>query len=704
MFTRELVEAAKSMIDFYVRDKRGLNCDEPDLHFAATGLYTKSGLMPSLQTSTTLAKSTDLLVRYGATAAEAAIELMASIARASEPVFEDVIRMIPYTGAGTFLTRVLDYESGRSLSTFEPFCGEMIDTKEHDKISVMDDVSPIAKAIIARSYERLKRAAEDCPHLLLQKTFGLTVLHLSIGWPEGLRYLLQTQARSEIDTPDDISITDMGRFALAWPFTYAAAQQCSQSLELLLDAGCNLYPEDPQTGTQTQALSCAFEATSMQCARAFASRMARRKEELFALARSRLDEIRVHISFFEEEERQAILAAIEHGGDISPERLDNGATERRMPEQLLGLIVFKCLQRAKVPVHDWLKPCEFVDHGIYQLPGVPLEFFPIFEEYGFMGYNEPNTHGLRPIMDEVRSAYSLSLTPHEGIWDMLPWLVKHQCLDLKPTDATDKPHEGEVLLNEHVTGWHYLALKIVTCTWGWQGLFDGGRSGLRVATELVATIAEGDDATRYRDNCMCLCNHPSISSRTGQWNEVEPLNGCSPFSVLSRNYFEDGFTGYSHPHNFRHCVFQHGRNSKLEYNCHAPSDGQTSAATRVPTWQLELLRLLTFEALEMAHTCCVAEPLRPSDMQHGIFHRSNDLERELQQQRAGAAEESRGRQLHELMIEFEEQLGRGNGSARDLEKFIFGPWQTRVAALYDADDKQVKSIEQFLGSKVRTSE
>lgn len=691
------MEAAQSMIDFYVRDKRGLTCDEPDYPYAAFGLYNDFEVLLRFETSTTLAKSTELLIRKGGTATEQAIELVASIARVSEPVLEDVIQVMPYTDPGTFLTKVLDYECGMASFTYELLCWTITDTKKYVKILVMDDVSPIAKAIIARSSERLKRAVEDYPQLLLQKTFGLTVLHLSVGWPEGLRYLLQTGARAEIDTPHDVSLIARGRFNLAWPFSYAAAQQCSQSLELLLDAGCDLYPEDPQTGKLAEALSCAFEATSIQCARVFASRMARRKEELFALARSRLDDIRVQLSSLNDDGRQTILAAIENGNNTNPTRLDTKAPERRFPEQWVSSFVFECLQRARVPVHGWLKPCEYADHDVYQLPGVPLDFFPIFEEYGFTGYNEADIHGLRPIMDESRSVYCLSLSPHESIWNMLPWLVKHQCLDFKPTYARNQILRsirgmGD-LLNEHATGWHYLALKIVTCTWGLHGL-GGHWSALRVTTDLVATIVEGDDATRHRDSCICLCHHVSTSSRTEPRSKVESRIGCSPFSVLCKNYFEDLGTGGGHPHDFRHCLFQHGRNSRLKYDYHASGDGETSAATRVPTWQLEFLRLLTFEALEMTHTCCEARPFISPSLRKGIFRRSRS---------ANPVKDSRRRQLIELMKGFEEQLGRGNGSARDLEKFIFGPWQARVSALYDVDDEEVKAMEQFLGGKVRTS-
>lgn len=579
----------------------------------------------------------------------------------------------------------------------------MSSTERYIETLATEDVSPIAKAIIARSIGRLRRAVEDYPHLVLQKTFGLTVIHLSVGWPEGLQYLLQTEARAEIDTPDDASLRNWGPFHLAWPFSYAAAQQCSRSLKLLLDAGCNLYPKDPRDGRRVRAFSHALGETSVECARVFASRMARRKKELFALARSRLNEVMVQISFYEEEVRQEILAAIQNGMTTSPPEPETG---RQFSEQSICGTVFECLRRTKAPVHGWLKPCESENHAVYQRFGARLDQFPIFEEYGFLGYNEPDRHGLRPIMNQVQGNLFLYSTLPEVMWEMLPWLSKHQCLDLKLAEARVQPRGGEIPLNEYSTGWHYLALALNTSRGGFHTDFHRRLSELWATTKLVATIAEGADAKRHRDGCICPCNHRSTSWQTDRHSDVDSLSGCSPFSVLCRNYLEDSRFIVHDRQFFRHSVFQHGGNSRLQHTDRRASGGdrKTPARTPVPTWQLELLRLLTFEALEMTHTCCVALPLFPESWRLGMFHRGSHLERKQhQQQRAEPAGEDEGRQLEELMAEFEAQLRRGSGSARDLEKFIFGPWQARIATLYDVDDKEVKAMEQILGSKVRTS-
>ncbi|KAF6829446.1 hypothetical protein CMUS01_08156 [Colletotrichum musicola] len=92
-----------------------------------------------------------------------------------------------------------------------------------------------------------------------------------------------------------------------------------------------------------------------------------------------------------------------------------------------------------------------------------------------------------------------------------------------------------------VTGWHYLSMRLVSGMWGILGM---GRPRMSKATvDLVATIADGDAQHR----------HDRYKS--------DPKNAPHP----------------------------------LEY--HERLAGQIP----VPKWQLELLRLLTFEALEMTH-------------------------------------------------------------------------------------------------------
>lgn len=109
LLTRKFLAAAKSMIDFYVCDSRRLTCDEPDLYYEHE--YLLNPTPKSFSTSTTLGKSVRLLTRYVGRAPKPAVEIVASIAQASEPVLEDVIRAIQYTDSGTVLAKILDFES-----------------------------------------------------------------------------------------------------------------------------------------------------------------------------------------------------------------------------------------------------------------------------------------------------------------------------------------------------------------------------------------------------------------------------------------------------------------------------------------------------------------------------------------------------------------------------------------------------------------
>ncbi|KAI0183054.1 hypothetical protein EV127DRAFT_475435 [Xylaria flabelliformis] len=561
-----------------------------------------------------------------------------------------------------------------------------------------EKISPIAKAILIRSLRDLKSAIRLSPELLLEKTQGLTVLHLSIGWPPGLTLLLRTTAKFLLDTPDDISKTPYGRANLAWPFSYAAANHCAQSLNLVLQAGCNLYPAYSERGMESSALSCALEVTSAECAEVFARHMALRRRKLFALAMSNIDKIMLsfhHLSI-REDARKALMtamAASEHYSDPRQARPD--AMGPAQSEHVNSNIIVWALKHADIPLPVSLRPSGLVDHDVYQLPGLPLAFFPIFERHGFAGYNEPNRYGLRPIMDDLRSSYCLSKAGlGEEIQGVLPWLIQHGCLNARPAYKRKQRQSG-ALIDTGVTGWHYLSMEFVHRAWGLQGpfLLDFSISPISEANmDLMATIAEGH-AKHCTDYCVCWCILPQESG-----------HGCSPFSYLCKQYLNDEYIRPSHPHSFQHYLFRHGRNGGDIIALASKNEGRPAATRPIPAWQLEFLRLLTFEALELTHTCCTPSLIWSNGMGMAIFAATTDPEVAQRQLLADPSVQDKVRLLDELMTEFTEQLGQRTGSPRDLEDFVFGPWRARMAGLYGVDAEEVNAMERVLGGKVRTSE
>ncbi|KAL2281776.1 hypothetical protein FJTKL_11251, partial [Diaporthe vaccinii] len=172
-------DAAMSIIQFYIG--AGLTCNEKDTQSITPATRSWWSFLPSSKTSTTLAKSADLFVPYdGGRAAGQSIRLASSIAQGSNPVLQDFAPMIPFVDSGLLFTMILDHET------------------------CLEKISPIARAIITRSLHDLESAIRLCPRSLLEKTQGLTVLHLSIGWPPGLSFLLKTDAIQLLDTPDGI--------------------------------------------------------------------------------------------------------------------------------------------------------------------------------------------------------------------------------------------------------------------------------------------------------------------------------------------------------------------------------------------------------------------------------------------------------------------------------------------------------------------
>ncbi|KAI3396117.1 hypothetical protein diail_448 [Diaporthe ilicicola] len=467
----DIDEQSNNHLQLYV--ETGLTCDERDTYYVTTAASSQPGFSPLIETSTTLAKSASLLFPFGGRASDQSVRLVASIIQASDPLIEDVVRVMPYVDPG------------------------------------MENVTPLVRAILLRSLDDLKSAIRLSLESLLVKTDGLTVLYLSVGWPLGLSFLLETDARLLLDTPDNSLENGWGsRANRAWPFSYAAANHCAESLDLVLQAGCDLYPAYPQSGRMSQALAFALEATSAECAEVFARHMARRRNELFALARSNLDKIRVHLSAQAEDAQKEVMAAIRHSSGPNAPDSDAKQPVQQMSEQAISNIMTVCLERAKIPIPLPMRPAKGKGQNIYQLPGLPLEFFPIFERNGFVGYGEPNQHGLRPIMDDWRSYPSLSKPPlGEAVQDVLPWLIEHRCLDAKPVHMEKQPY-SDIKINTGATGWHYLSMKMVTSTWCRQSAdFRAGWTS-EASVRLMTTIAE-EEANRHRDGFRrAIFSHP----------------------------------------------------------------------------------------------------------------------------------------------------------------------------------------------------
>ena len=153
--------------------------------------------------------------------------------------------------------------------------------------------------------------------------------------------------------------------------------------------------------------------------------------------------------------------------------------------------------------------------------------------------------------------------------DMLPWLKQHGLLEQSPTDPLGTK------ISTAATGWHTPALRLGNDLPSWNY---GGSATPLPPLDVACGLFRDLFRARRADSCRCACNN----------------SGCLPSTVFFKAIVQ--------------------RRNSLGYNCY-------TLLYRQPTWDAfqnelvsELLRYLTFEALERTHTCCaggaVPHPVR----------------------------------------------------------------------------------------------
>lgn len=106
---------------------------------------------------------------------------------------------------------------------------------------------------------------------------------------------------------------------------------------------------------------------------------------------------------------------------------------------------------------------------------------------------------------------------------------------------------------------------------------------------------------------------------------------------------------------------------------------------------IELLRLLTFEALDMTHTCCSFESINEDIVKDLVSTVSCkpaaifSCRAEKVQEIRSCAERSSARLLEDLMAEFTLHLSRQSSDAQTFERFIAGYWRRRISEIYYPD-------------------
>ncbi|KAI2473112.1 hypothetical protein F4781DRAFT_381920 [Annulohypoxylon bovei var. microspora] len=460
------------------------------------------------------------------------------------------------------------------------------------------EISPIAHAILSGSLGSLETHISHDPKAPMEDTFGVTTLQLCAPWPQGLRLLLATEAKSLIDI-------DKGQ-PIGLPVMVAIRADCAESVDILMKAGCQwdmLKRPVVWNGAAGPTI---------------ASNIANRRWLLLRLAEQEL-----------------------------------GFSQRASPSCVPDSIAARLcedLDDAGISIPSFLRvPRSYT--SIYHYLEFPDVLFPVYFEQGFQDCSLRNDVGLTPIMIWRDICWP---NIHTGRVS-LSWLCEHGFLDQKPEDPL------KLGLNLHATSWHYIACMFT------DPFFGHSRS--RDFINEVSRVA-------IRDDCACWCRPYS--------------NGCSPLVSLWKAYAGNrtmwGMQGRSE---FMRHIFLH------DGNMFSPEEDNVSALSLL----LEFLRFLTFEALDMKHTCCVLSQVdlskrhcheiqlddcgRPeSNAPIVLANRDPETVKKI---RSDDSEQRNARLLESLMEEFTGELERMGPSPKVLEHFLWGYWRRRMSELYSVN-------------------
>ncbi|KAM6532854.1 hypothetical protein FALCPG4_005902 [Fusarium falciforme] len=332
---------------------------------------------------------------------------------------------------------------------------------------------------------------------------------------------------------------------------------------------------------------------------------------------------------------------------------------------------------------------------IYHIRNMPLSFFPIFYEHGFIHVNTCDQRGLPPMFvrwGSFRYAHDHFLSQHVlngdlGAFHNIPWLRQHGFLDQKPHDPLG------LGLNIDVTGAHRVAAEMGSGL----GLDLDYQQDIDHYLSLAADLLRQFARDSHRDKCVCWCNFDG--------------DGCSPLKLL--------YKSHAHPTNpyggirvWKQNEFQTNSIKRLLFDFDMFGDPtatptpsvkqqrkrEQTTNTQPSTRALELVRLLTFEALEMTHTCCMLEELRKNDHYiDAILNCNPSTARDIRQ----SEEEGRNAELLDTLTEEFSNIMQQDYQKKSLLDFIFGYWKTRIEGLYAVREEEVQKIQEHVNN-VRT--
>ncbi|WAO94620.1 Hypothetical protein NCS54_01221200 [Fusarium falciforme] len=325
----------------------------------------------------------------------------------------------------------------------------------------------------------------------------------------------------------------------------------------------------------------------------------------------------------------------------------------------------ECLYYRLVAAGIQVDPGLEVQHGcttVFHCSNLPLDYFRIFFENGFRNNSAHDELGFTAAMVYRRNLFPEDMHGKvniESCLSTLQWLQEKAFLDHSPEDPCN------LGLNTNSTGWHYLAA---------HAYFEGRAKSIKMPLREVSRSSA-------RDSCVCWC--------------IPEGEGCSPLGCILKAH-ADSYCALAR--------FSWKENLAELFEVSGCGDTTSTVMT-------QFVRFLTFEALEMTHTCCHFQILDQDTLEFVTFDECDPSFKQLvildhdakviQKTRADRVEQKNAGLLDSLMEEFSVQLNVAEPTVENFVNFLKGDWRSRIERLFTVNEDIVNGMRESL-SDVKT--
>ena len=500
----------------------------------------------------------------------------------------------------------------------------------------------------ARSW--LTKAIRQHPELINQpNVLGQTALHLSVHWPEGLKYLLE--AGANVDAMDHRGLT---------PIFYAASLALHESMNVLAEKNCVLY-------TITKSLLESVVQAEKDCVLYTSTK---------SLLESVVQRVREYRSFDPKAPKKEVQVVLTTVIKLVAERrrklevlartfLDAKSVQslRLSPEAVLDREASHAISmlRKKRILRIDLENLT-VEHGtVYHMRSITKDMAQDLWDAGFRGTDEIDQWGLSPLMILNRSGgYNDEVVVDR--WELATWLVakganphRRQERVFQQRYEDGRPYKVGYLSDKgsSTTALHYLADELGRGLKMDVTFPPEKHHNIRFLSRLEGRISEQGRrlilfilSEPLPDSCKCACS----------------TMGCRGYTMaVKRPLQEESKNTWYSIEQAQEEILQVSQAIAQYLNIDQPS----------LVWlRSEMIRFNTFEKLDLRHTCCKFI-YAPGPRRFVICEPYDDEEiHEIQEEQAEQLE-----RLETLLVEFEGKYEESNST---FNEFLEGYWTDRM--------------------------